>query len=70
MKEIANEDVPIVTTEDDLASVMSRFVENEVNMLPVVDAGDNRKLLGMLRRNDVTRSYYKKIQTMKHISAG
>jgi CIC family chloride channel protein len=70
MGEIANEDVPIVTSEDNLASVMSLFIENEVNTLPVVDPGDHRKLLGMLRRNDVTRSYYKKIQTMKHISAG
>jgi CIC family chloride channel protein len=70
MKEIANEDIPIVTPEDNLASVMGRFIENEVNTLPVVDPGDNRKLLGMLRRNDVTRSYYKKLQTMKHISSG
>jgi len=65
MREIANDEVPAITPEDDLAGVMSRFIENEVDTLPVVDPKDNRKLLGMLRRNDVTRSYYKKLQTMK-----
>jgi CIC family chloride channel protein len=70
MKEIASEDLPVVTPEDDLASVMSLYIENEVNALPVVDAHNHSRLLGMLRRNDVTRSYYKKLQTMKHISAG
>lgn len=70
MKEIASEEVPVVTPDEDLATVLSRFIEHEVNMLPVVDRDDNRKLLGMLRRNEVTRSYYKKLQTMKQVSMG
>jgi CIC family chloride channel protein len=70
MKEIANEEAPFVTPEEDLASVMSRYIENEVNALPVIDSDDNHRLLGMLGRNDVTRSYYKKLRTMKHISSG
>jgi len=70
MSELANEDIPVVTPNEDLASVLSRFIENEVNTLPVVDPDNPRRLLGMLRRNDVTRSYYKKLQTMKHMSSG
>jgi CIC family chloride channel protein len=70
IKEIANDEVPSVTLEEDLAGVLTRFTENEIDTLPVVETGDRRRLLGMLHRNDVTRSYYQKLQAMKHISAG
>jgi CIC family chloride channel protein len=69
-EDIANDEVPVVTPEDDLASVLSRFIENEMETLPVVDPQNSRKLLGILRRNEVTQSYYKKLQTMKRVSMG
>ena len=70
MKEIASDVVPAVTPDDDLASALRRFTENEVDTLPVVDPKDSRKLLGMLRRNEITRSYYEKLQSMKRSSYG
>jgi CIC family chloride channel protein len=70
LKEVADEEMPVVTPNDDLASALSRFTENEVDAVPVVDATDKRHLLGMLHRNDVTRSYYEKLQAMKHVSQG
>ncbi|UCH84074.1 MAG: chloride channel protein [Candidatus Latescibacterota bacterium] len=70
MKEIASEDVPIVTLDDNLAHVLRRFTENEVDTLPVVETEDSRELLGMLRRREVTRSYYERLSAMKRISDG
>jgi len=70
IKEIANEEVPAVTPDDNLASVLTRFTENEVDTLPVVERSNPRRLLGLLRRNDVTRSYYERLQSMKHVSQG
>jgi CIC family chloride channel protein len=70
MKEIANEDVPSVNLDDDLGNTLRRFTENEVNILPVVEKEDSTKLLGMIRRDDVTRSYYEKLSAMRRISDG
>ncbi|UCG52025.1 MAG: chloride channel protein [Candidatus Latescibacterota bacterium] len=70
MKEIANEDVPFVTLEDNLADVLRRFTEHEVDTLPVVEREDSAKLLGMIRRRDVIRSYYEKLNAMRRISDG
>ncbi len=70
MKEIASDEVPTVTPDDDLASVLRCFTENEVDTLPVVDPKDSARLLGMLRRNEVTRGYYEKLQAMKRSSLG
>lgn len=70
MKEIAGDDLPVVTPDEDLAAVLGRFIEYELDTLPVVDPENQRKILGMLRRNDVTRSYYEKLRSIKHISMG
>ena len=68
MREIATDDPPVATPDEDLAAVLSRLIEHEVDILPVVDPKNPRKILGMLRRNDVTRSYYEKLQSIKHIA--
>lgn len=70
IKEIADDEMPVLTLGDDLATVLTRFTENEVDALPVVEHVDAHRLLGMLHRNDVTRSYYEKLQAMKHVSQG
>jgi len=70
MKEIANEDAASVTLEENLADVIRRFTENEVDILPVVEREDSARLLGMIRRRDVVRSYYEKLNAMKRISDG
>ena len=70
MKEIANDDVPWVTLDDNLGEVLRRFTENEVDTLPVVERSDTRKLLGMVRRRDVIRSYYDRLNAMRRSSDG
>jgi chloride channel protein, CIC family len=43
--------------EETLQEVLTRFGESEVGRVPVVDLGDTRKLLGVLRRSDITGAY-------------
>jgi CIC family chloride channel protein len=70
MKEVANEDIPFVTLDEHLGDVLRKFTENEVDTLPVVEREDRAKLLGMIRRRDVLRSYYEKLSAMRRISDG
>ncbi len=65
MKEIADEDVPFVTMDLNLADVLRLFSLNEVDSLPVVEEEDSKKLLGMIRRRDVIISYYEKLKSLK-----
>lgn len=65
IKEIANEDIPSVTLDDNLTSVLRHFTQNAIDTVPVVESDDPGKLLGMLRRNDVTRSYYERLRKMR-----
>ncbi len=65
MKEIADEDVPFVTMEDNLADVLRMFALFEVDSLPVVEEEDSKKLMGMIRRRDVIISYYEKLNVLK-----
>lgn len=66
IREIANEEVACVTLDEDLASTLRKFAEQEVDKLPVVDAVDTRRILGMIRRRDVISSYYKKISDLRN----
>jgi CIC family chloride channel protein len=66
VKEIANEDFPTVTLDDDLAYVLRRLTENEVDALPIVSDDEPTKLLGMIRRSDVIRSYWSRMSAIKH----
>jgi CIC family chloride channel protein len=65
MKEIAEEEVPFVTMDDNLATVLRLFTIHEMDSLPVVEQQDSRKLLGMVRRRDVIMSYYEKLGHLK-----
>ncbi|MFQ5511484.1 MAG: chloride channel protein [Candidatus Krumholzibacteriia bacterium] len=65
VREIASDDIPSVTLGDDLAGVLRRFTESGLDTLPVVEADRPGELLGMLRRNEVTRSYYERLHALK-----
>jgi CIC family chloride channel protein len=65
MKEIADEDVPFVTLDRNLADVLRIFSLNEVDSIPVVEEENSKKLLGMIRRRDVIISYYEKLKSLK-----
>ena len=57
--------VACVTMDEDLASTLRKFTEQEVDKLPVVDREDSRKILGMIRRRDVISSYYSRISELR-----
>ena len=49
---------PITALEDEsLEEVMRRFGEDEVGRVPVVARDEPRRLVGILRRSDITRAY-------------
>jgi len=65
MKEIADDEVPSVTLEDNLAVALHRFTESELDAMPVVDGRDSGRILGMIRRRDVISNYYRKLNEMR-----
>lgn len=66
VKEIAEEQVPTASLDDDLSSVLRLLTEYELDALPVV--GDEARFIGMVRRRDVFGSYYAKLAAMKRIA--
>jgi CIC family chloride channel protein len=50
-----------VTPQDDLNTALRRFTELNLDELPVVDANNPSRLIGMLRRRDVIDCYNKKL---------
>jgi len=67
MKEIADEEVTAVEMGENLASALRKFMELEVDKLPVVEGDDNHKILGMIRRRDVISAYYDKISSLRNL---
>jgi CIC family chloride channel protein len=56
----------MITTNlaEDLHTVMNKFTRKNLDSLPVVDAKDTTKLLGMLRRREVIGFYNQKVDEM------
>lgn len=50
-----------VTPQDDLNTALRRFTQLNLDELPVVDASDSSRLMGMLRRHDVIACYNRKL---------
>ncbi len=65
IKELAETPVSTVSLNENLASTLRKFTEQEVDKLPVVDDEDATKILGMIRRRDVISSYYEKISALR-----
>jgi CIC family chloride channel protein len=65
VKDLARADIIKVTPSEDLASVLKKFTVRNLNELPVVDAGDQRKLLGMLGRRQVIALYNRRLAEIK-----
>jgi CIC family chloride channel protein len=59
--DIMTSPVIAVTPLDDLTAVMRRFTVRNIDELPVVDAEDPTRLLGMLRRREVIAAYNERL---------
>ena len=59
------EQVATVRMDDSLHDVQRLFTRRAVSALPVVDNQDSRKVIAMLRRNDVGRAYTDRLKELK-----
>jgi CBS domain-containing protein len=55
--------VPLVA-DDPLDLAQEMFVESDLLVLPIVDNLQDRKLLGMIRRFDISNAYLRHLQGM------
>ena len=61
-KDMATEGVLTVTPEDTLNTALKRMAMAEIRELPVVSREDPRRVLAMLSRKDVIRTYHEEIE--------
>jgi CIC family chloride channel protein len=68
VKEVADEEAPSVTLDDDLATVLRLLTEHEIDIIPVVGGESDAKMIGVVRRRDVMKSYYERLSAVKRRS--
>lgn len=66
LKEIAIPDITVLFPESSLLEAVEGFAFRDVAAIPVVDAQDRKKLIGMIYRRDIDNEY--KRQTLLHAS--
>ncbi|MGM0758474.1 MAG: chloride channel protein [Thermodesulfobacteriota bacterium] len=64
VKDIATREMITTNLAEDLHTVMNKFTRKNLDSLPVVDAKDQTKLLGMLRRREVIGFYNQKVDEL------
>jgi CIC family chloride channel protein len=64
-KDLATVDVLTVTPEDNLNTALKKMTQAEIRELPVVSKGDPQKVLSMLSRKDIIRTYHDEIERHK-----
>ena len=55
-------DVEPLTPEDRLERAMELFVENDLLVLPVVDGPAQRRVVGLVKRADISGTYLRQLQ--------
>ncbi|MEM9379179.1 MAG: chloride channel protein [Planctomycetota bacterium] len=64
-RDFMREQVATVTPEDSLHDVQKLFTRRAVSALPVVDVDDPRRVIALLRRNDVGKAYTDRLRQLK-----
>ncbi len=64
-KDIASENVLTITPEDTLHTALKKMTEFEIRELPVVSKEDPRRVISLLSRKDIIRTYYDEIERHK-----
>ncbi len=64
VNDIATKEMITTNLAEDLHTVMNKFTRKNLDSLPVVDAADPTKLLGMLRRREVIGFYNQKVNEL------
>jgi CIC family chloride channel protein len=63
-KDIATEEVLTVTPEDSLHTALKKMTAAEIRELPVVSKEDPRRVISMVSRKDVIRTYHDEIERL------
>ncbi|MCE5269569.1 MAG: chloride channel protein [Planctomycetaceae bacterium] len=61
-EDLMRSDIRPLRPHDTLDRALELFVENDLLILPVVDDLEKRKLIGMVRRSDISNAYIRRIQ--------
>jgi CIC family chloride channel protein len=64
-KDIATVAVLTVTPTDSLKTALRKMTEAEIRELPVVSEEDSRKVISILSRKDVIRTYHDEIERLQ-----
>jgi CIC family chloride channel protein len=64
-RDIATEAVLTVTPEDSLKTALQKMTEAEIRELPVVSKENPWKVISMLSRKDVIRTYHDEMERLK-----
>jgi CBS domain-containing protein len=54
-------DVDALHLEDRVDRALELFVENDLTALPVIDGSADRKVLGLVRRSDISNAYLRHV---------
>jgi len=65
--DLCNRNVPTVTPETSLGQALGRMESDAVEEIPVVDAGEPRRVVGLLSRADVIRAYNRALITARTV---
>lgn len=56
--DMASRDLITICPEDEMAVALERMRPKDLGILPVIDRGNPRKLIGVIRRRDIVRAYH------------
>jgi CIC family chloride channel protein len=59
--ELADSDVPLVHTSDNMIEAMRKLVHHDVQELPVVEPSDPKKPIGIISRRDILTAYNREL---------
>jgi CIC family chloride channel protein len=64
-KDISVGNVLTITPEDNLKTALKKMTEAEIRELPVVSSEDSKRVISMLSRKDIIRTYHNEIERIK-----
>jgi CBS domain-containing protein len=59
--DLMRSDVDALHLEDRVDRALELFVENDLTALPVIDGSTDRKVLGLVRRSDISNAYLRHV---------
>ncbi len=69
-RELARADLPLVHPQESLATLHDKFTRHDVHALPVVDASDSERIVGLVTRSALMRRYQQELSSQRGFGAG